>query len=140
DPLTFLEMWMTDGSANRMDYSDEKYDDLIDKIREETDESKRFDMMLEAEKKLMDEMHILPMVQDADAILMKQNIDGFVRHPADAVYDYKRTKVKEYSILLMNLNSTHHARFIIKGFLIKKRVISMKQKLLWPVLCIGLLF
>lgn len=94
DPLTFLEMWMTDGSANRMDYSDEKYDDLIDKIREETDESKRFDMMLEAEKTLMDEMHILPMVQDADAILMKQNIDGFVRHPAGAGYDYKWTKVK----------------------------------------------
>src|SRR5699024_4476380 len=34
----------------------------------------------------------------------------------------------------------HYARFIIKGFLIKKRGIIMKQKLLWPVLCIGLLF
>src|SRR5699024_9471300 len=47
DPLTFLEMWMTDGSANRMYYSDEKYDDLIYKISEETEETKRCNDMLE---------------------------------------------------------------------------------------------
>src|SRR5699024_12587180 len=63
DPLTFLEMWMTDGSANRMDYSDEKYDDLIDKISEDTDESKRLDMLLEGETKLMAGMELLRVLQ-----------------------------------------------------------------------------
>lgn len=94
DPLTFLDMWITDGSANRMDYSDETYDELIETIREETDDAERFDAMLEAEKTLMDDMHIMPMVQDADAILMKENIEGFVRHPAGAGYEYKWTHLE----------------------------------------------
>src|SRR5699024_11454909 len=78
DPMTFLDMWLTDGSANRMDYSNEDYDEIIDEIREETDESERFDLMLEAEEMLMDEVEIVPLVQDADSILMRQNIEGMV--------------------------------------------------------------
>src|SRR5699024_9804571 len=64
DPMTFLDMWLTDRSANRMDYSNEDYDEIIDEIREETDESERFDLMLEAEEMLMDEVEIVPLVQD----------------------------------------------------------------------------
>ena len=94
DPMTFLDMWLTDGSANRMDYSNEDYDEIIDEIREETDESERFDLMLEAEEMLMDEVEIVPLVQDADSILMRQNIEGMVRHPAAPQFDYKWTSVE----------------------------------------------
>src|SRR5699024_4918831 len=55
----------------------------------ETDESERFDLMLEAEEMLMDEVEIVPLVQDADSILMIQNIEGMVSYPAAPIFDYK---------------------------------------------------
>lgn len=89
DPMTFLDMWVTNGSANRMDFSDEEFDDLIKEAREETDDAKRYEVLLEAEEKFMGEMHIIPLFQDADAILMRQNIKDMVRHPAAPQFDYK---------------------------------------------------
>lgn len=94
DPLTFLNMWITGDAANRMDYSDDKYDELIETVLKETDEEKRYEAMLEAESVLLDEMHILPMVQDAESILMKQNIQGFINHPAGAGYEYKWIQIE----------------------------------------------
>lgn len=94
DPMTFLDMWITDGSANRMDFSDEAYDTLIDEARKETDDKKRYDKLLEAEKKLMNEMHIIPLYQDVDALLMRQNIKGMVRHPAAPQFDYKKVEIE----------------------------------------------
>lgn len=94
DPLTFLDMWESDGSANRMDYSNEEYDELISDIKEETDDEKRFDMMLEAEHAFLDDMEIVPLIQDADSGLIKQNIKGMVRHPASPEYDFKWTSVE----------------------------------------------
>src|SRR5690625_3671308 len=89
DPMTFLDMWITDGSANRMDFSDEAYDAIIADARGETDVEKRYELLLEAEKMLMDEMHIIPLFQDADSMLMRQDIKGFVRHPAAPQLDFK---------------------------------------------------
>jgi len=89
DPMTFLDMWITDGSANRMDFRDEAYDAIIADARGETDVEKRYELLLEAEKMLMDEMHIIPLFQDADSMLMRQNIQGFVRHPAAPQLDFK---------------------------------------------------
>lgn len=89
DPMTFLDMWITDGSANRMDFSDDAYDTIIDEARSETDVGERYQLMLDAEKMLMDEMHIIPLFQDADSMLMRQNIKGLVRHPSAPQMDYK---------------------------------------------------
>ncbi|HLR72820.1 MAG TPA: peptide ABC transporter substrate-binding protein [Pseudogracilibacillus sp.] len=94
DPMTFLDMWTTNGTANRMDFSDEKYDELITNAREETDETKRYEKLLEAEDKLMKEAHIIPLFQDVDALLMRQNIEGMLRHPAAPEFDYKGIEVK----------------------------------------------
>lgn len=94
DPMTFLDMWITNGSANRMDFSDQAYDDLIDEARAETDEEKRYQLLLDAEQKLLGEMHIIPLFQDADSILMRPNIKGMVRHPAAPQFDYKWTSLE----------------------------------------------
>jgi len=94
DPMTFLDMWITDGTANRMDFSDEEYDALIDEASEETDEVKRYKKLLEAEKKLMSEMHITPLFQDVDAVLMRTYIKGMIRHPAGPDYDYKEIELE----------------------------------------------
>ena len=94
DPMTFLDMWITNGSANRMDFSDQAYDDLIDEARAETDEKKRYELLLDTEKKLLDEVHIVPLFQDADSILMRSNINGMLRHPAAPQFDYKWTSLE----------------------------------------------
>lgn len=94
DPMTFLDMWITNGSANRMDFSDDNYDELINQARKETDDKERYDLLLEAEQKLMNDMHIIPLFQDADAVLMRENIEGMVRHPAAPQFDYKWTSIE----------------------------------------------
>src|SRR5690625_8031277 len=94
DPMTFLDMWTTNGTANRMAFSDEKYDELITNAREETDETKRYEKLLEAEDKLMKEAHIIPLFQDVDALLMRQIIEGMLRNTASPEYDYKVIEVK----------------------------------------------
>ena len=61
DPMTFIDLWETDGGNNNTSYSDKTYDDLLNKIRTETDNKKRFGLLVEAEKKLMEDMPIGPL-------------------------------------------------------------------------------
>lgn len=89
DPMTFLDMWTSDSSANRMDYSDEEYDDIISDARVETDETKRYDMLLDAEEMLMEDVQIIPLYQDSEALLKRTNIKDMLRHPSAPQYDYK---------------------------------------------------
>lgn len=89
DPMTYIDMWVTDGPANRMDYSDETFDQLVADAKVETDAATRYQLMLDAEKQLLDEMHIAPLYQRADSLLTRTNIKGLVRHPAAPEYEYK---------------------------------------------------
>ncbi|MUK87662.1 peptide ABC transporter substrate-binding protein [Ornithinibacillus sp. L9] len=94
DPMTYIDMWVTDGPANRMDYSDEEFDSLVAQAKVETDAAVRYQLMLDAEKHLLDEMHIAPLYQRADAILTRPNIKGLVRHPAAPEFEYKWVDVE----------------------------------------------
>ena len=60
DPMTFLDLWVTDGGNNDSGFSNEKYDELIAAAKVETDAAKRLEILREAEDILMDEMPIFP--------------------------------------------------------------------------------
>ncbi len=81
DPINFLESFITDSSMNRTGWSNEEYDELIAKAKEETDEQQRFEYMYEAEKILFEEMPIFPIHFYNQVHLQKENVDGIVRHP-----------------------------------------------------------
>ena len=58
DPMTFLDMWVTDGGNNSCNWSNARYDELINLCKSETDLAKRQEYFLECEKILNDECPI----------------------------------------------------------------------------------
>ncbi|GIN87216.1 peptide ABC transporter substrate-binding protein [Heyndrickxia sporothermodurans] len=92
DPMTYLDMWVTGSSSNREDYSNKKYDELVEKARLETDLSKRYEMLLQLEKMLIEEdAAIAPLYQSGQAILIHNNIKDLIEHPSGADFSYKWT-------------------------------------------------
>ena len=49
DPMTFLDLWLSDSSFNTQKYENERYDQLVGEAQTETDFATRMDMLLEAE-------------------------------------------------------------------------------------------
>lgn len=83
DPMTFLDLYVTDGTNNETGYSNEEYDQLIDdaKVKYANDPEKRWEAMLEAEKLLVQEDTVVaPIYQRGRLVLIKPNVKGFVEH------------------------------------------------------------
>ncbi|MDM5198617.1 peptide ABC transporter substrate-binding protein [Fictibacillus enclensis] len=95
DPMTFVDMFVTGGSHNEMNYSNKKYDELIKKASSETDLKKRWEMMQQAEKILIeDDAAISPMYQRGYAFITKSNIKNIHNHSFGGDYSYRDWDVK----------------------------------------------
>ncbi|MGM8213794.1 peptide ABC transporter substrate-binding protein [Virgibacillus sp. W0430] len=81
DPVNFLESFITDSTMNRTGYSNATYDQLIANIKQEADESKRWDLMYEAEKILAEDVPFLPIHYYNHVHIYKDGVTGVVRHP-----------------------------------------------------------
>lgn len=98
DPSTFLDLFVSGGSQNRMDYSDSKYDKLIKDADNKYagDASKRWDLMVKAEKVLLtDDVAIAPLYQRANAYLQKDYIKNLQKNPFGPDYTYKETYISK---------------------------------------------
>ncbi len=96
DPMTYLDMWLKGGSANRMDYYNPKLDALVADARQETDLSKRYQMLLDIEKILLEEdAAIAPLYQSGESILIRNKIKGVLVHPTGAEFTYKWAYIEE---------------------------------------------
>ncbi|KGX85602.1 peptide ABC transporter substrate-binding protein [Pontibacillus litoralis] len=60
DPMTFMDLWVTDGPYNDANWSNEEYDTLIQTAKTTMDPAERMDAMHKAEQILMDEMPVMP--------------------------------------------------------------------------------
>ncbi|MFY9359350.1 MAG: ABC transporter substrate-binding protein [Bacillota bacterium] len=60
DPLSFLELWVTDGPYNDVGWSNAEFDELISIARSSTDQEERMEALAKAEKILLDEAPIIP--------------------------------------------------------------------------------
>lgn len=58
DPMTYLDLWVTDSGNNHTSWSNAKYDQLLKDATVEADPAKRQEMFVEAEKILADEMPV----------------------------------------------------------------------------------
>lgn len=81
DPINFLENFQTGLAMNRTGWSNADYDQLIKDAKNESDEAKRFEIMYEAEKLLLDEAPIFPVHFYNYVYLQNENVTGIVRHP-----------------------------------------------------------
>ncbi|MDQ0270522.1 peptide ABC transporter substrate-binding protein [Cytobacillus purgationiresistens] len=85
DPINFLENFQAGHSMNRTGWESKEYDQLIKDAKNEADETKRFELMYEAEKILFDEMPIIPIHFYNQVYLQNEAVSGIVRHPVGYV-------------------------------------------------------
>lgn len=97
DPYSFLNMFITDSSYNKMGYSDPKYDELLKKTTTKyvLDPVKRYHAFLEAEKVLFEDAAIAPIYQSARAQLIRPEVKGVISNPFGATYGYKWASIGE---------------------------------------------
>lgn len=78
DPLTFLEIFASDSLNNDGKYTNPKFDELLQKARAEGDWQKRRDMLVEAERMLIEDAAIAPIFFYTNPRLIRANIEGEV--------------------------------------------------------------
>ncbi|MFL0248939.1 peptide ABC transporter substrate-binding protein [Clostridium neuense] len=86
DPMTFIDMWVTNGGNNTTGYSNPAYDKLVKEAKSEADPAKRFDEMHQAEDILMNDMPIIPLYEYNVVCCMKSYVKGTYRTPMDVLY------------------------------------------------------
>src|SRR5918994_1853533 len=82
DPMTFLDLFEPSSSFNTSNYENERYGQLISGAREEADPARRMDMLMEAERILVEEdAAIAPVYFEGEAHLVRPSIqDTYVDH------------------------------------------------------------
>jgi oligopeptide transport system substrate-binding protein len=96
DPMTFIDMFVTDGSANRTGYSSAEFDGLVNKAKEEKDPAVRYQLMVDAEKVLLEQDAVVaPLIQNATSILQRAKVKNVVEHPSGPDFTYKWSYIEE---------------------------------------------
>jgi oligopeptide transport system substrate-binding protein len=94
DPMTFLDLFLSDSPLNNTSWANERYDELINGAKQEGDQQKRMQMMLEAEPILFDEAVLIPEYYSAVAGLKKPYFKGFVPHDFGGSPDFKYASIE----------------------------------------------
>ncbi|WP_409298553.1 peptide ABC transporter substrate-binding protein [Peribacillus sp. SCS-26] len=91
DPMTFIDMFVTNGAHNQMGYSNPEYDKLVKDARGPllSDLDARWKALLDAEKILLDDAAISPMFQRGTAYLQREYVKDVVEHPFGGDFGYK---------------------------------------------------
>ena len=84
DPMTYLNMWITDCSNNYGLWSDAEYDAIIENCTTGdlcTDPEGRWSALYDAEQIIMEQAVIAPVYTKADACMTASNVSGIEFHP-----------------------------------------------------------
>jgi oligopeptide transport system substrate-binding protein len=76
DPLTFIDMWVTDGPYNDASYSNAQYDEYVQIARNSVDQAERMEAMRNAEELLMEEMPVVPIYFYTQPYAQKSYVTG----------------------------------------------------------------
>ncbi|PFN05068.1 peptide ABC transporter substrate-binding protein [Bacillus cereus] len=97
DPMTFIDMFVTNGSHNQTGYSNPEYDKLVEQGKGEllSKPKERWEALLKAEKILLDDVAIAPLYQRGDSIVQKPKVKGIAKHPVGGDYSYKWAYITE---------------------------------------------
>jgi oligopeptide transport system substrate-binding protein len=86
DPMTFLDLFVTNGGNNDAAYSNAKFDEKITGAKREIDPAKRMALLHEAEDILMDDMPIIPIYYFTTVVCQKPTIKDVRLSPLGQVY------------------------------------------------------
>ncbi|MEH7335856.1 peptide ABC transporter substrate-binding protein [Neobacillus drentensis] len=96
DPMTYMDLWVTGGGQNHMDYGNTEFDKLIDSANKELalKPQDRWKALQDAEKILLeDDAAIAPLYQRSSNLLVNQKVKGFAHHAFGAEYSYQWIKI-----------------------------------------------
>jgi oligopeptide transport system substrate-binding protein len=89
DPMTFLDLYLSDSEFNDPNYQNARYDRLIKAAQAETDEQVRMDYLIEAERLLVEaDAAIAPVWFQGVAVLIRPSFKNFEQHPT-GTYEFK---------------------------------------------------
>jgi oligopeptide transport system substrate-binding protein len=96
DPMTFLDLYISDSPFNYSGFSNARYDQLIASAKAEADLAQRLQQLSEAEKILIeDEAVVAPTYHEAQIRLIRPNVKNLVFHPYGTVVDYKYASIED---------------------------------------------
>ena len=96
DPITFSDLWVTDGQNNNQNYSNAEYDALIEQAQQTTDSAEKWTLLQKAEKILLEEdAGLAPVYQQAYNILVSEKVEGFTYHSVGSEASYKYITITE---------------------------------------------
>lgn len=95
DPMTFMDLFVTDGGNNDAFYSNPEYDELIKKAMNGSGDE-RIDAMLEAEKLLAKDLPIYPLFHPARVYVQKDYVKGIERFAVGCDTEYKWAYIIEH--------------------------------------------
>ena len=78
DPATFLSLWKTGDGNNNTGWSSPRYDSLLAQSFLEGDPTKRFAMLEEAEKIMLEEAPIIPVYWYVRSYLVRPEVKGIL--------------------------------------------------------------
>jgi oligopeptide transport system substrate-binding protein len=80
DPMTFLSLWETGNGNNDTGWSNEQYDELLDKARSESDPNKRREYLQKAEALVLNKGPVIPVYEYSSNMLLNEKVEGFEPH------------------------------------------------------------
>ena len=81
DPFTFLGLFYTKANDGATGWWSQEYDDLLTKSNAELNPEKRFELMAEAEFKMMQDQPVIPLMTNATNYMKKPYIKGMYPNP-----------------------------------------------------------
>ena len=94
DPTTFLNLLTTTNTNNYGKYENAQYDSLIKQSQTESDLNKRWNLLLQAEKIMMEDLPNIPVVETGSAALQATNVKNLVHQPVGTPYIFKYVSLK----------------------------------------------
>ncbi|MFO8069548.1 MAG: peptide ABC transporter substrate-binding protein [Alkalibacterium sp.] len=92
DPMTYADLWVTDGNNNDGSWSSEGYDEIVYSAIDgelSLDDEARWEALQEAESILMDDAGVLPVYQKGNAVMIQDNVSGIDFHAVGLPRVYK---------------------------------------------------
>ncbi len=83
DPNTFMDLFVTGGENNKTGWGDPRYDDLIARASVQEDPDRRLELLMEAERVLMEALPILPIYAYSTQNIINPRLGGLEPNPLD---------------------------------------------------------
>ena len=95
DPMSFLDIWVSNGGNNHTGYADAKYDELLASVYKEKDQDKITEIYKELETKLVNEDAVISPVYYTDKYSFYQNYVKDIQFTSfGSVYEFKHAYIQ----------------------------------------------